>query len=77
MLSLLQNLYVSRPLPRANPRLCLFCFPYAGGGASVYARWAKTYPETVEVCPIQLPGRENRLRDQLISKFDDKHPVKE
>lgn len=48
--------------PRA--RLRLFCFPYAGGGASVYRGWAGTLPGDVEVCPVQLPGRESRMRDQ-------------
>lgn len=49
------------PNPRA--RLRLFCFPYAGGGASVYRGWAGSLPSDVEVCPVQLPGRESRLRE--------------
>jgi medium-chain acyl-[acyl-carrier-protein] hydrolase len=47
--------------PRA--RLRLFCFPYAGGGASAYRGWAASLPDDVEVCPVQLPGRESRLRE--------------
>lgn len=47
--------------PRA--RLRLFCFPYAGGGASAYRGWAAALPPDVEVCPVQLPGRESRLRE--------------
>jgi medium-chain acyl-[acyl-carrier-protein] hydrolase len=47
--------------PRA--RLRMFCFPYAGGGASAYRGWAASLPATVEVCPVQLPGREGRLRE--------------
>lgn len=48
-----------------NPtaQLRLFCFPYAGGGASIYRLWPKEMPRGIEVCPIQLPGRENRLRE--------------
>ena len=41
----------------------LFCFPYAGGAASTFCTWADGLPREVEVCPIQLPGRENRLRE--------------
>jgi medium-chain acyl-[acyl-carrier-protein] hydrolase len=52
--------------PRA--RLRMFCFPYAGGGASVYRGWAPLLPADVEVCPVQLPGRESRLRDQPFSR---------
>lgn len=49
----------------ANPRarVRMFCFPYAGGGASAYRGWASTMPPDVEVCPVQLPGRESRLRE--------------
>ncbi len=47
--------------PRA--RLRLFWFPYAGGGASAYRGWAAALPADIEVCPVQLPGRESRLRE--------------
>ncbi len=46
-----------------EPRLRLFCLPYAGGGAAAYAQWATRLPPEVEVCRVQLPGRENRLRE--------------
>lgn len=39
----------------------LFCFPYAGGGASVYRGWTKN--AALGVVPVQLPGRENRMRE--------------
>ncbi|HZR97739.1 MAG TPA: alpha/beta fold hydrolase [Chloroflexota bacterium] len=52
--------------PRApEPRLRLFCLPHAGGGASLFRGWADALPAAVEVCPVQLPGRENRLREPL------------
>jgi surfactin synthase thioesterase subunit len=38
----------------------LFCFPFAGGGASAFAQWASVFPPDVAVCPIQYPGREDR-----------------
>ncbi len=50
-----------------SPRLRLFCFPYAGGGASIYRTWASKLPPAVEVCPIYLPGRENRIREKLFT----------
>ena len=40
--------------PRARMRM--FCFPYAGGGASAYRGWGASLPADVEVCPVQLPG---------------------
>lgn len=50
-----------RPNPQA--RLRLFCFPYAGGSASIFGTWPGYLPLDVEVCPVQLPGRENRLKE--------------
>jgi medium-chain acyl-[acyl-carrier-protein] hydrolase len=48
----------------ATANLRLFCLPYAGGGASVYRPWvAPLSNAAVEVWPIQLPGRENRLAE--------------
>lgn len=49
----------------ANPRarMRMFCFPYAGGGASIYRGWGASLPADVEVCPVQLPGRESRMRE--------------
>lgn len=50
----------------AVPRIRLFCFPYAGGGTLTYRSWAKALPEDVELCAVQLPGRERRLGDPLV-----------
>lgn len=52
-------------LHRSNPnaRLRLFCLPYAGGGASIYRAWQSSFPAEIEVCSVQLPGRENRLME--------------
>jgi medium-chain acyl-[acyl-carrier-protein] hydrolase len=67
-------------LPRPNPtaRLRLFCFPYAGGGASIYTSWARELPPEVEVVAVQLPGRENRIGEpaiadlgELLAKMDE------
>jgi medium-chain acyl-[acyl-carrier-protein] hydrolase len=46
----------------------MFCFPYAGGGASAYRGWTAALPSDVEVCPVQLPGRESRLREQPFTR---------
>jgi len=51
-----------KPAPAA--RLRLFCFPYAGGGAMIFRKWADALPSTVEVTALRLPGREGRLREE-------------
>jgi medium-chain acyl-[acyl-carrier-protein] hydrolase len=57
----------------ANPRarLRMFCFPYAGGGASAYRGWGASMPQEIEVCPVQLPGREGRLREQPFTRPEE------
>lgn len=35
----------------------------------MFRNWANTLPPTVELCPIQLPGRENRLREPPFSRI--------
>ncbi len=44
-------------------RLRLFCFAYAGGGASVFRPWATALPPALEVFALRLPGRENRIKE--------------
>src|SRR5436305_4142907 len=54
--------------PGTTARYRLFCFPYAGGGASVYYTWQASFPSEIEICPVQLPGREGRITER---PFDD------
>jgi medium-chain acyl-[acyl-carrier-protein] hydrolase len=56
-----------KPNPQAEIRL--FCFPYAGGSALIYRKWAGSLPKNVEICPVQLPGRGTRLRDQPFTRL--------
>jgi medium-chain acyl-[acyl-carrier-protein] hydrolase len=55
------NLWLNRPAPNPDASLKLFCFPYAGGNSLIYRGWPQHLPWTVEVCAVQLPGREARL----------------
>lgn len=64
-----------RPLnPHKDPHIRLFCFPFGGGGAALYREWHKPFPASapilVEVCPIHLPGREDRLLETPINRLD-------
>lgn len=56
-------------LPPLSDRTRLFCFPYAGGGASVYSAWRRELSE-LDVLPVKLPGRESRFREPPITRID-------
>lgn len=62
------NPWFARHIGVTPPRCRLFCFPYAGGGASVYRNWANDLAAPVEVCAIQLPGREWRHSEPPIRR---------
>ena len=49
--------------PNPQARLRLFCFPYAGSGASMFRTWSDGLPADVDVCPVQFPGRGTRLME--------------
>ncbi|MBR8835626.1 MAG: thioesterase [Stigonema ocellatum SAG 48.90 = DSM 106950] len=55
--------------PKPNPKtyLRLFCFPYAGAGASIFRTWSAQLPQEIEVYSVQLPGRESRMKEPLFT----------
>jgi medium-chain acyl-[acyl-carrier-protein] hydrolase len=59
--------WIVRSKPHASLRL--FCFPYAGGGASLFRLWSKALPAEIDVCPVQLPGREGRLKENSFTRL--------
>jgi medium-chain acyl-[acyl-carrier-protein] hydrolase len=57
------NVWLPFRRPLAAPRLRLFALPFAGGGASLFRLWPDELTSDVELCAIQLPGRETRFRE--------------
>lgn len=51
-------------------RLRLVCFPYAGGGAHIYADWRDVLPSSVGVHAVQLPGRGRRFAEPALDRLD-------
>lgn len=49
----------------------LFCFPYAGGGASAFRDWERLLPGDIELWAVQLPGREDRFSERPMEHIDD------
>ena len=61
--------WVTCPEPRPQASLRLFCFHFAGGDASLYRLWTTQLPASIEVCPIELPGRATRRTEPPITDF--------
>jgi medium-chain acyl-[acyl-carrier-protein] hydrolase len=55
---------------RNEARLCLVCFPYAGGDALIFRDWDHHFPSSIQVCSVQLPGRGRRLLEPAFTKLD-------
>ena len=53
---------------RDTADLRIYAFHHAGGSASGYL-WRKFFPEEIEVCAIQLPGRESRFLQAPITRM--------
>jgi len=48
---------------KPHARMRLFCVPYAGGAASLYRLWGKVLGPSIEVVPVELPGRGTRMNE--------------
>jgi surfactin synthase thioesterase subunit len=64
------QLWLRRPRIVAKPRVRLVCFAYAGGAATIFRRWSAALPADVEVCAVQLPGRQDRLSEAPLTSVD-------
>lgn len=42
----------------------MFCLPYAGGASDLFRDWRNALPPSIEVCPIELPGRGSRSKEK-------------
>ncbi|WP_433226969.1 thioesterase II family protein [Actinomadura formosensis] len=56
--------------PKPNSHAYVFCLPYSGCGASMYRQWPEVM-HGVEMCAVQPPGRENRLREPAFDTYEE------
>lgn len=60
--------FVRPPAAAAPARL--FCFSFSGSGASAFSAWPATAGDA-EICPVQFPGRENRLAHPHYASYEN------
>jgi surfactin synthase thioesterase subunit len=64
------NGWIAYRKSKPEAKINLFCFHHMGGAASLFRGWGDDLPEAIDVCPVQLPGREGRRREHPITDFD-------
>ncbi|MBF0451645.1 MAG: polyketide synthase dehydratase domain-containing protein [Candidatus Magnetomorum sp.] len=55
----------------SSAKVRLLCFAHGMAGASLFNDWSKQMPPEIEVCPIQLPGKEERLQEDAIDSIPE------
>lgn len=70
MILSMEDNWILRPRPNPQARYRLFCFHPAGRGASGYVPWANLLSQEIDLCCIQLPGRENRLKEPPLAHLN-------
>jgi acyl transferase domain-containing protein/surfactin synthase thioesterase subunit/acyl carrier protein len=63
------SIWYAHRIIQKNAKFRLFCVPYGGGGASLFRNWQVKLPDYIEVCPIQFPGKENRIKEKPIDNI--------
>ncbi len=69
------NPWIVRPRRNSPANLRMFCFPYAGAGASAYRTWPAAMRADVELCLVQAPGREGRFTEKPFTRVADLVPA--
>jgi len=49
--------------------LRLYCLPYAGRGSAYYIQWGRVLAPRIDVRPVLLPGRENRIGERSFTQM--------
>ena len=49
----------------------IICFPWSGGGTSVYTRWGRLLPDYMELTAVRLKGRESRYKEDVFATKEE------
>lgn len=53
----------------SNPTVLLFCFAPAGSSSSVFREWQQSFPDNVQIRPVELPGHGKRMGVPLMQDY--------
>lgn len=56
---------------RDAARVRLLCIPYGGGTTLLFQQWQTLLGDDIDVCPVALPGRGERLAEPLVPNVYD------
>lgn len=48
----------------------VFGLAHSGAGASIYRNWKNHFSQSIEFIPIQIPGRETRIKEESITSME-------
>lgn len=65
-----EDRWLTSPRPVEDPSFRLFCFPYAGGSATIFKPWVDLLPPSIEIQTLQLPGRPGRMNEAPVDEID-------
>lgn len=69
--SLVDSPWFLRPGVRDGSDIRLFCFSSAGYGGAMYQSWIREAGQHLDVYPVQLPGRANRLAEPPLESIPE------
>jgi medium-chain acyl-[acyl-carrier-protein] hydrolase len=64
-----EDRWIHIPEPNKQATARFFCLPYSGGDAFFFYTWQRYLPPSVELCLLQLPGRENGPDERFLADF--------
>jgi len=67
--------WISRRHHNPAAALRLFCLPYGGGGTQIFAEWPALLGPELEIVPVLLPGREERIGEPAATRMDELIPA--
>lgn len=63
--------WLPEPCPSGPDAPRLFCFASAGGSAEIYRPWQEYFGQSLQICPVELPGRGRRLGEPFSASLAD------